>query len=232
MAEKTDYARKTFGNQKGISSDQYHQTGAYDSRVASEAQSRLSQFNGATAISSNQYFGIEEDQSEVEESILQANGLGGLESGARDVVRNLMEQTGIEDLEGLQGALRTGALRVRLLRLSVAPLRSNGTILTRAAERYARSLRLDHSSSLVGLGNHGGMEKGTVGQACKDEKGETNKTLKSSFTCRLPPRLADQVMQYVDSQDHQAIPCPSLPSGATFRSPRSRSLWQYYFPDN
>lgn len=30
----------------------YHQTGAYDANAAREAQGRLSQFNGATSISS------------------------------------------------------------------------------------------------------------------------------------------------------------------------------------
>lgn len=52
IVANTDYARKTFGNQKGISSDQYHQTGAYDANAAKEAQSRLASFNGATSISS------------------------------------------------------------------------------------------------------------------------------------------------------------------------------------
>ena len=45
--------------------------------------------------------------------MLAANGFGGLEAGAREAVRNLMEQTGIEDVESLQNALRTGALKVR-----------------------------------------------------------------------------------------------------------------------
>lgn len=48
----------------------------------------------------------------MEESILSANGFGGLEAGARDAVRAIMEQTGIEDVESLQGALRQGALKV------------------------------------------------------------------------------------------------------------------------
>jgi hypothetical protein len=52
LVDNTDYARKTFGQQKGISSDQYHQTGAYDANAAREAQSRLASFSGATAISS------------------------------------------------------------------------------------------------------------------------------------------------------------------------------------
>lgn len=51
-AEETDYARKTFGNQKGISSDMYHQTGSYDANASREAQARLQGFQGASAISS------------------------------------------------------------------------------------------------------------------------------------------------------------------------------------
>ncbi|KAM0790279.1 hypothetical protein ACM66B_005582 [Microbotryomycetes sp. NB124-2] len=108
----TDYARKTFGNQKGISSDQYFQTGDYDAGATREAQQRLQSFNGATAISSSQYFGRDEDdEHELEESILGANGLGSLESQARDVVRNIMDTTGIESLDDVQSALRNGVIR-------------------------------------------------------------------------------------------------------------------------
>ncbi|ORY73829.1 hypothetical protein BCR35DRAFT_306935 [Leucosporidium creatinivorum] len=109
----SDYARKTFGSQKGISSDMYHQTGAYDANAAREAQHRLQSFNGATAISSNQYYGRDDDEAQdMEDSILGANGLGGLEAGARDAVRTIMEQTGIESLDDVQVALRQGALKL------------------------------------------------------------------------------------------------------------------------
>ncbi|BGP18122.1 ADP-ribosylation factor GTPase activating protein, ER-Golgi transport [Rhodosporidiobolus nylandii] len=108
---ESDYARRTFGNQKGISSDMYHQTGSYDANASREAQTRLQGFQGATAISSNQYFGREEDETEMEESILAANGLGGLESSARDAVRQVMDAAGIEDLSDVQNALRNGAMK-------------------------------------------------------------------------------------------------------------------------
>jgi len=36
----------------GISSDMYHQTGSYDASASREAQQRLQNFSGATAISS------------------------------------------------------------------------------------------------------------------------------------------------------------------------------------
>lgn len=48
----------------------------------------------------------------MEESILGANGLGSLETSARDAVRTIMEQTGIETLDDVQDALRQGALKV------------------------------------------------------------------------------------------------------------------------
>ncbi|SGY25656.1 BQ5605_C018g08653 [Microbotryum silenes-dioicae] len=108
-----NYARKTFGAQKGISSDMYHQTGAYDANSAKEAKERLQQFNGATAISSSMYYGRNEDEdNEGEESILQANGLGGLEASARDAVRNFMETTGIESADDVHLALRQGASKL------------------------------------------------------------------------------------------------------------------------
>ncbi|GAA5982841.1 hypothetical protein JCM11641_004645 [Rhodosporidiobolus odoratus] len=110
--QESDYARRTFGAQKGISSDMYHQTGSYDANASREAQSRLQGFQGATAISSNQYFGREEEEAEMEESILAANGLGGLETSARDAVRQVMDAAGIEDLSDVQNALRNGAMKL------------------------------------------------------------------------------------------------------------------------
>lgn len=48
----------------------------------------------------------------MEDSILGANGFGSLETSARDAVRTIMEQTGIETLDDVQDALRQGALKV------------------------------------------------------------------------------------------------------------------------
>ncbi|GAA6054519.1 hypothetical protein JCM3770_005826 [Rhodotorula araucariae] len=109
---ETDYARRTFGGQKGISSDMYHQTGSYDAGASREAQQRLQGFQGATAISSSAYFGRDEDEAQMEESILSANGLGNLEASARDAVRQVMDAAGIEDLSDVQNALRNGAMRL------------------------------------------------------------------------------------------------------------------------
>jgi len=79
LIEESNYARQTFGNQKGslsshpldrlyrsgtdmsfsslgISSDMYHQTGSYDASASREAQQRLQSFSGASAISSKYIF--------------------------------------------------------------------------------------------------------------------------------------------------------------------------------
>ncbi|GAA5914042.1 ADP-ribosylation factor GTPase-activating protein [Sporobolomyces salmoneus] len=111
--EESNYARKTFGNQKGISSDMYHQTGSYDANASREAQQRLQNFQGASAISSNAYFGrSESEDQDLEDSILDANGLGSLEQSARDAVRQVMDAAGIEDLSDVQNALRAGAIKL------------------------------------------------------------------------------------------------------------------------
>lgn len=63
----------------------------------------------------SQYFGIDEDETQdIEESIMGMDSLQGLEAGARQLVRGVMQQTGIHDTASLQDALRTGALKVRL----------------------------------------------------------------------------------------------------------------------
>jgi ADP-ribosylation factor GTPase-activating protein 2/3 len=58
--ETTDYAQRTFGNAKSISSDQYF---ADESKRAhsEENKQRIGQFSGATSISSAEYFNREEE---------------------------------------------------------------------------------------------------------------------------------------------------------------------------
>jgi hypothetical protein len=140
----------------------YHQTGSYDAGASREAQHRLQGFSGATAISSkcvafrsffvslpssltisystSQYFGREDEEGDLEESIMSANGLGGLETSARDAVRQVMDAAGIEDLTDVQNALRNGAMKVRLFPL--LPSSSKLTGLLSSAERHACSLRM------------------------------------------------------------------------------------------
>lgn len=97
----------------------------YDPQSTREARSRLQQFGGATAISSNQYFGREEDDAEldqVQESILGVEGLQGLEQGARDLAKTAMRAAGYNDIHELQDGLRSGAMKVRLHLLELSPI--------------------------------------------------------------------------------------------------------------
>ncbi|PFH56431.1 hypothetical protein XA68_16526 [Ophiocordyceps unilateralis] len=102
--ESENYARSKFGNQKGISSDEYFGKGAFDPHAQSEAKTRLQGFEGATSISSNAYFGRPED--EVEEDY------GDLESAAKDFVRKF-GITASDDLENLSNVLGEGATRLQ-----------------------------------------------------------------------------------------------------------------------
>lgn len=102
----------------------YFGRGAHDPQARGEAQQRLQRFSGASAISSNAYFGRpEEDEyasraNEMEEGLLGVESLSDLERTAKDAARRLMNQYGIEDFSDLQNGLRQGALKVRLFALS------------------------------------------------------------------------------------------------------------------
>lgn len=99
------YARQKFGAQKGISSDEFFGKGAFDPNAQSEAKSRLQGFEGATAISSNAYFGRPEEEEGGEE-------YGDLESAAKDFVRKFGVTAG-DDLENLTQVLGEGAQRLQ-----------------------------------------------------------------------------------------------------------------------
>ncbi|KAH6687705.1 hypothetical protein F5X68DRAFT_206098 [Plectosphaerella plurivora] len=86
------YARNKFGTQKGISSDEFFGKGAYDPNSQAEAKTRLQGFEGASAISSNAYFGRPEEEATEE--------YGDLESAAKDFVRRFGITAG-DDLENL-----------------------------------------------------------------------------------------------------------------------------------
>ncbi|WRT63368.1 uncharacterized protein IL334_000273 [Kwoniella shivajii] len=111
-------ARDKFGNQKGISSDMYFGRGTYDPQAANEAQSRLRDFQGATAISSNAYFGRSEEE-EQEDGQLGGAGNGdglmdnetmqGLERGIRDMAGRVMANP---DVQNLGDQIRIGALKL------------------------------------------------------------------------------------------------------------------------
>ncbi|KAK3903279.1 hypothetical protein C8A05DRAFT_32999 [Staphylotrichum tortipilum] len=109
------YARKKFGTQKAISSDEFFGKGMFEAGAAAEAKSRLAGFEGAQAISSNAYFGRAED----DEGSLGGGGGGGgvddygdLESAAKDFVRRF-GITAADDLENLTHLLGEGAGRLQ-----------------------------------------------------------------------------------------------------------------------
>lgn len=98
------YARQKFGAQKGISSDEFFGKGSFDPAAQSEAKSRLQGFEGASSISSNAYFGREEDDGGEED-------YGDLESAAKDFVRKFGVTAG-DDLENLTQVLGEGATKL------------------------------------------------------------------------------------------------------------------------
>ncbi|EMR70204.1 hypothetical protein MGN70_005622 [Eutypa lata] len=99
------YARSKFGNQKGISSDEYFGKGSFDPNAQAEAKTRLQGFEGATSISSNAYFGRPEDEEPVDD-------YGDLETAAKDFVRKFGITAG-DDLDNLTSALGDGASRLQ-----------------------------------------------------------------------------------------------------------------------
>ncbi|KAI0429851.1 hypothetical protein F5Y09DRAFT_247334 [Xylaria sp. FL1042] len=104
-ADEERYARNKFGNQKGISSDEFFGKGAYDPNAQSEAKARLQGFEGATAISSNAYFGRPEEEDAAED-------YGDLETAAKDFIRKFGITAG-DDLDNLTSALGEGATRLQ-----------------------------------------------------------------------------------------------------------------------
>ncbi|KAI0299565.1 hypothetical protein BC826DRAFT_1117324 [Russula brevipes] len=105
-------ARERFGNQKGISSDMFFERGAYDPATASEGRARLAQFQGATSISSNQYFGREEEEvlaQGPDGGMLGDGSLAGLENAAREAVTRIISNP---DVQNLGESIRSGALKL------------------------------------------------------------------------------------------------------------------------
>ena len=90
----------------------------FDPHAVSEAQTRLRDFQGATAISSNQYFGREEDEElggggsgggGMEGSLLGDGSLAGLELATREAIQRVMSNP---DVQNVGESIRTGALKV------------------------------------------------------------------------------------------------------------------------
>ncbi|KAG5640899.1 hypothetical protein DXG03_006684 [Asterophora parasitica] len=102
-------ARDKFGSQKAISSDMYFERNAYDPNAVSEAQSRLQNFRGATAISSNQYFGREEEEELAGHPMGQDSGsLAQFESAAKDAIAKVLANP---DVQNVGESIRSGALK-------------------------------------------------------------------------------------------------------------------------
>jgi len=114
VEDDTTYARENFGNQKATSSDMYFKRDAYDPATVAEAQSRLSSFQGATSISSSQYFGRDEEE-EMEmrggSGLISEPGssLAGVEAAARDLVGKVLANP---DVQNVGESIRTGALKL------------------------------------------------------------------------------------------------------------------------
>ena len=93
----------------------YFERGAYDPTAAAEARTRLQAFQGATSISSNQYFGREENEGEdgmmsgSEGGLLGDGSLAGLETAARDALARVMANP---DVQNVGENIRQGALKV------------------------------------------------------------------------------------------------------------------------
>ncbi|KAF8509314.1 hypothetical protein BU17DRAFT_70487 [Hysterangium stoloniferum] len=108
-ADDPTYARENFGSQKAISSDMYFKRDAYDPAVVAEAQSRLTSFQGATAISSNQYFGREEDDGLGEMVSEPGSGLASVEAATRELVGKILANP---DVQNVGESIRSGALKL------------------------------------------------------------------------------------------------------------------------
>lgn len=99
--------RTRFGAQKGISSDEFFGRDRFDPAAQSEAKERLRQFDSATSISSNSYFGRPED----EISSLD-DGYGDMEVAAKDFIRRFGITAG-DDLENLSQLVGDGAIKLQ-----------------------------------------------------------------------------------------------------------------------
>jgi hypothetical protein len=102
----------------------YFERNAYDPSVVSEAQTRLQSFQGATSISSNAYFGRDEEddlggERRSNEGLLGDSSLAGLEVAAKDAISRVMSNP---DVQNAAESIRSGALKVD--HLFSSPLRS------------------------------------------------------------------------------------------------------------
>ncbi|KAF9886683.1 ADP-ribosylation factor GTPase activating protein, ER-Golgi transport [Aspergillus nanangensis] len=105
--EELSQTRTRFGAQKGISSDEFFKRERFDPNAQAEAKERLRQFDGATSISSNTYFGRPEDELPAGEDTY-----GDIENAAKDFVRRFGITAG-DDLENLTQLVGDGAVKLQ-----------------------------------------------------------------------------------------------------------------------
>ncbi|EPS28794.1 hypothetical protein PDE_03740 [Penicillium oxalicum 114-2] len=105
--EELAEAKSRFGTQKGISSDEFFGRDRFDPKAQAEAKQRLGEFDGATSISSNAYFGRPEDDLPTVD-----DGYGDLENAAKDFVRRFGITAG-DDLENLTQLVGEGATKLQ-----------------------------------------------------------------------------------------------------------------------
>lgn len=88
----------------------YFGRNAYDPNAVSEAQTRLQDFRGATSISSNQYFGREEEDLAGPPVLPhEAGSLAHLEIAAKDAISRVLANP---DVQNVGESIRNGALKV------------------------------------------------------------------------------------------------------------------------
>lgn len=88
----------------------YFERNTYDPSTASEAQTRLKDFQGATSISSNAYFGRdEEEEMEAGRGAGGGDGLAQLEVAAKDMAQRFLSNP---DVQNAADNIRAGALKV------------------------------------------------------------------------------------------------------------------------
>ena len=112
----------------------------YDPQVVNEAQTRLQTFQGASSISSNQYFGREEEEDELggprsTEGLLGDGSLAGLEFAARDAYARILANP---DVQNMGDSIRSGALKVCIpprFRTYPLPIRQLSDYLATMSER-------------------------------------------------------------------------------------------------
>ncbi|GAB7354263.1 hypothetical protein MBLNU459_g4795t1 [Dothideomycetes sp. NU459] len=97
-------ARQRFADQKGIGSDEFFGRAAFSEQEKQEAKTRLTGFEGASAISSNAYFGRPEEET-------PEGDYGDIEQTARDMVRKFGMTAG-DDLDNLQELAAQGAAKL------------------------------------------------------------------------------------------------------------------------